>query len=95
MYNNAITIIIMKRRKPIPTNTSIILQSHTNAGNNDIIPAPIKPTPTNPPNVLFLELNKIKYPMGIAIMAIISPVTTSLPLGKPMLGVSYSLPLGS
>lgn len=50
----------MKRRKPIHTNTPIILQSHANVGNNDIIPAPIKPTPINPPKVLFLEFDKIK-----------------------------------
>ena len=60
LYINTITTIIIKRRKPIPTNTPIILQSHANVGNNDIIPAPIKPTPINPPKVLFLELDKIK-----------------------------------
>ena len=49
LYINVIAIIIMKRRKPIHTNTPIILQSHANVGNNDIIPAPIKPTPINPP----------------------------------------------
>lgn len=49
----------MKRRKPIPINTLIILQSHANIGSNDIIPAPIKPIPINPPKVLFLELDKI------------------------------------
>ena len=43
------TIIIVKSRKPIPTNTPIILQSHANIGNNDTIPAPIKTTPINPP----------------------------------------------
>ena len=63
-------------------------------GNKAIIPAPINNVPKHPVEDASLVLRKIKYPKGIATMAIINPINTSLPSGSPRFGCSTNLPLG-
>ena len=72
---------------------------HATKGNKQTNPPTINRTPKQPGNRLSSEpfslfpRFKKKYPTGIAMIAIIKPVKTSFPSGRPMLGASGSYPL--
>lgn len=95
--------MMIKMIKPIANIVDRIENSHAINGKRQTIPPPINNTPKHPGKRFSSELLSffpefsIAYPIGIAITAIISPVRTSLPPGKPKSGASgsYPLPLGS
>lgn len=89
--------------KPMANITEKMEHNHATKGSRHTIPPPIKIRPKHPGNRLSSELSfflpafNIAYPIGIAIIAIIRPVNTSLPPGSPKSSASgpYPLTLGS
>ena len=82
--------------KPIAKTAESIENSHATKGRRHTNPPPIKITPKHPGNRLssevfsFLPAFNIAYPIGMAIIAMIRPVNTSLPPGRPKSGASGS-----
>lgn len=90
--------IIINKATPKANTTERTENNHATNGNKQIIPPPMNTTPKHPGNKLsseplsfFPEL-RIAYPIGIAIIAIIKPVKTSSPPGKPRSGALGSYP---
>ena len=100
---NAIIPIAIKMTKPMANIAERMEHNHATKVSRHTIPPPIKISPKHPGNrfsselFFFLPAFNIAYPIGIAIIAIIRPVKTSLPPGSPKSGASgsYPLPLGS
>ena len=83
----------MKTIKPTANNAESIENNHATKGNKQTIPPPINNIPRHPPKefssepLLFLLFAfKIAYPNGIAIAAMINPMSTSFPSGRPRSG---------
>lgn len=83
----------MKAIKPIANIAESIENNHTTKGNKPTIPPPINNMPRHPPKeflseplFLLLFAFKMAYPIGIAIAAMINPMSTSFPPGRPRSG---------
>ena len=81
----------MENNIPIPHIKPAKEKSHANKGNKEITPMPKKIIPKHPAGDPSFALLTIKYPMGIAMMAMIKPIKTSSPSGKPISGYSKGL----
>lgn len=90
------TPIIITTTTPIAKTADSMENNHATKGRRHTNPPPIKITPKQPGNRLSSEVLSllpafnITYPIGMTIIAMIRPVNTSLPSGRPKSGASGS-----